>query len=53
MAIGFLVERGYPAQLPLAWLAGWLADWMAGWFTVDHRLFGWVAAASLARLAGL
>lgn len=49
MAIGFLVERGYPAQFPLA---GWLADWMAGWFTVDHRLFGWVAA-SLARLGGL
>ena len=28
MAIGFLVERGYPAQLPLAWLAGWLAGWL-------------------------
>lgn len=47
MAIGFLVERGYPVFL---WPAGWLtgsADWMA-WFTVDHWLFGWVAAASLA-----
>ena len=35
MAIGFLVERDYPAQLPLAWLAGWLAGWLDGWLV--HR----------------